>query len=135
MILEQNLDEKPGPKMAIVADTDHAVLKKASIVDLSKFEDAVTDRIIPGAPAPGHSSVNSSKYAQGFFAENLGWGSVASAPAAPLPHVAVQVLQDRQCCNRGGFSPEFTGAQADDGKVVLSGPVYLRFREATLRSD
>ena len=135
MILEQNLDEKPGPKMAIVADTDHAVLKKASIVDLSNFEDAVTDRIIPGAPAPGHSRVNSSKYAQGFFGENLGWGSVASAPAAPLPHVAVQVLQDRQCRYRGGFSPEFTGAQADDGKVVLSGPVYLRFREATLRSD
>ena len=135
MILEQNLDEKPGPKMAIVADTDHAVLKKASIVDLSKFEDAVTDRIIPSAPAPGHRSVNSSKYAQGFFAENLGWRSVASAPAAPLPHVAVQVLQDRQCRYRGGFSPEYTGAHADDGKIALPAPIYLCFRKASFRPD
>ncbi|MCH7671863.1 MAG: DUF3391 domain-containing protein [Proteobacteria bacterium] len=74
LILEQNPHEKLSPKIAIVTDTDQAVLKKASIVDLAKQEYATTDRIITGAPAPSRTRVNSSKYAQSFFGKKIGVG-------------------------------------------------------------
>ena len=74
LILEQNPGEKLSPKIAIVTDTDQAVLKKVCIVDLAKQEDTATDRIITGAPAPSRSGVNSSKYAQSFFAKKIGVG-------------------------------------------------------------
>lgn len=74
LILEQNPGDKLSPKIAIVTNTDQAVLKKASIVDLAKQGNAAIDRTIIGAPAPGRARIHSSKYAQSFFGKKIGVG-------------------------------------------------------------
>lgn len=74
LILEQNQGDKLSPKIAIVTNTDQAVLKKASIVDLAKQGNAAIDRTIIGAPAPSRARIHSSKYAQSFFGKKIGVG-------------------------------------------------------------
>lgn len=74
LILEQNLEQKLYPKIAIATNKDQAVLKMAKIVDLAKQAGSNSDRVITGAPALNRTKVISSKYAEYFFGRKIGFG-------------------------------------------------------------
>jgi len=67
LILEQNLEQKLYPKIAITTNKDQAVLKTPKIVDLAKSAASNSKRVITGAPARSRTKVISSKYADRFF--------------------------------------------------------------------